>query len=459
MKTVWVLVFLIPTVANAQIVKLRVTSHIRTQYRAGIQLFCGPGGCAPGQCPRCGGFHGGRRSVTPNPRFLGSGSNSTVPYSNGGIGNQVPSRRLTPVQDYGTAVNIGSWQGGQIFLTVGHAFLEPNIKRIELGMGQRHGWISAKLLKHSFTENSDLALLYMENKYGPYKSYPISNRSISVGDYVVMFGYANAGPIQRREGRVVPNIFDSDLLWYSFPTVSGDSGGPAFNRYHEIVSINALSDNERGASGGTTTRNIRRFIRSVLPGFLSNSGRKRPSKDEGFVDDSNTPEPPDEGWEPRPSPDPPTLDDKVDTATILAAIGSLNKRIDEIELRQGPQGEKGDPGEPGLQGNPGDRGDEGPPGPGIADVDIDENGHLRILFLDSDGSTKWKTLGKVVGRDGEDGVPGDSGKRGLPGVPGPPGRIQVVIIDADGEKTTVDDVESGSTVQVRVKEKEGKPMK
>lgn len=95
----------------------------------------------------------------------------------------------------------------------------------------------------------------------------------------------------------------------------------------------------------------------------------------------------------------------------MTAVGELIEQAVERAVaalpapEKGERGEDGLPGEKGADGAPGASGDPGKDGVGIADALIDKDGAL-VLTL-SDGRTK--SLGVVIGRDGEPGRDGSDG--------------------------------------------------
>lgn len=112
----------------------------------------------------------------------------------------------------------------------------------------------------------------------------------------------------------------------------------------------------------------------------------------------------------------------VAPTTIKEARVELGKLVIEMSDGQlfnagevsGPKGEKGEPGQDGKPGEPGQDGKPGADGAGIADALIDRDGKLTLTF--SDGRTK--SLGEIVGKDGQDGKPGADGADGAPGKDG-----------------------------------------
>lgn len=94
-------------------------------------------------------------------------------------------------------------------------------------------------------------------------------------------------------------------------------------------------------------------------------------------------------------------------APLRAENASLKERIATLEARPAP--EKGDKGEPGQDGKDGANGVDGQPGTdgrGVKELLIDRDGNLVATMDDG----KMKSLGPVIGKDGE---PGQDGKDGL----------------------------------------------
>jgi integrin beta 3 len=90
------------------------------------------------------------------------------------------------------------------------------------------------------------------------------------------------------------------------------------------------------------------------------------------------------------------------------ALAPLQARIAELEARKletGPPGEKGDPGDPGKDGRDGIDGNNGSDGRGVKELLIDREGNL-IASMD-DG--EMKSLGPVIGKDGDPGKDGRDG--------------------------------------------------
>lgn len=90
---------------------------------------------------------------------------------------------------------------------------------------------------------------------------------------------------------------------------------------------------------------------------------------------------------------------------VAAATEPLIRRIEQLEARAAERGEKGDIGASGRDGV------------GLAGALIDRGGELVVTF--SDGTQR--SLGIVVGKDGEDGALGERGEKGDTGEPGEKG--------------------------------------
>jgi len=89
---------------------------------------------------------------------------------------------------------------------------------------------------------------------------------------------------------------------------------------------------------------------------------------------------------------------------IRAAVEPLLKRIEELEAKK-IDVVKGDPGVPGSPGEPGAPGEKGADGLGLAGAMIDRDGSLLITMTNGE----VKSLGKVVGKDGQNGSDGKDG--------------------------------------------------
>lgn len=99
-----------------------------------------------------------------------------------------------------------------------------------------------------------------------------------------------------------------------------------------------------------------------------------------------------------------------DIAAVIAdaikdATAPLIARIAELEQRELVLPEKGEPGERGADGV---SGADGKDGTGLADAFLSD-GHLVLTMTDG----RTKTLGKVVGTDGERGQDGSDGRDGI----------------------------------------------
>lgn len=94
----------------------------------------------------------------------------------------------------------------------------------------------------------------------------------------------------------------------------------------------------------------------------------------------------------------------ADIEALRAELAEMVKAA-VADLPPAERGEKGDPGEIGPQGETGERGSDGV---GIADLIIDRDHNLVATFEDG----RVKSLGNVVGRDGENGKDGADGKAG-----------------------------------------------
>lgn len=95
---------------------------------------------------------------------------------------------------------------------------------------------------------------------------------------------------------------------------------------------------------------------------------------------------------------------EVDMDAVSAMIADAVKSA--VEALPAPEkGERGDdglPGEKGADGAPGAPGERGSDGVGLADALIDKDGHLVLTMTDG----RTKSLGLIVGKDGERGQDG-----------------------------------------------------
>lgn len=95
---------------------------------------------------------------------------------------------------------------------------------------------------------------------------------------------------------------------------------------------------------------------------------------------------------------------EVDMEAVSAMIADAVKSA--VEALPAPEkGERGDdglPGEKGADGAPGEKGERGDDGIGLADALIDKDGNLVLTMTDG----RTKSLGAVVGKDGERGQDG-----------------------------------------------------
>lgn len=118
--------------------------------------------------------------------------------------------------------------------------------------------------------------------------------------------------------------------------------------------------------------------------------------------------------------------DPLDVARALLDSEELASAIElrvKEEVSKLPPPKDGRDGEPGPRGEKGERGEQGPAGKdgaGIQDLLIDREGHLVATFTDG----RTKSLGVVVGRDGN---PGKDGKDGAD--------FTDVRFEYDGERT------------------------
>lgn len=114
--------------------------------------------------------------------------------------------------------------------------------------------------------------------------------------------------------------------------------------------------------------------------------------------------------------------DPVDTAALAALVvtdvsrqiadvidhkvsGAVREYMIANPVSDGKDGAPGDKGDPGEKGDPGPPGKDGADGAGLADALIDREGALVITMTDG----RAKSLGVVVGRDGDPGKDGDDG--------------------------------------------------
>jgi hypothetical protein len=98
----------------------------------------------------------------------------------------------------------------------------------------------------------------------------------------------------------------------------------------------------------------------------------------------------------------------VITEQVEKAVAPLKAKIAELEKREpvaGPPGEKGDKGDAGEAGRDGADGQNGSDGRGVKDLLIDRDGQLIATMDDGE----MKTLGPIIGKDGEPGKDGRDG--------------------------------------------------
>lgn len=98
--------------------------------------------------------------------------------------------------------------------------------------------------------------------------------------------------------------------------------------------------------------------------------------------------------------------DRIDTLSDLAATKAVLDYFEANPVRHGKDGRDGDAGQRGEKGEAGEKGNDGA---GIADLLIDRDGHLIATMTDG----RTKSLGLVVGKDGDPGRNGQDGKNGL----------------------------------------------
>lgn len=97
----------------------------------------------------------------------------------------------------------------------------------------------------------------------------------------------------------------------------------------------------------------------------------------------------------------------VDIETLRSDLSEMVKAA----IADLPAPERGEKGEPGEAGQKGEQGERGPEGVGVADLMIDRDHNLVATFADG----RVKSLGVVVGKDGDNGRDGENGKDGAPG--------------------------------------------
>ena len=95
--------------------------------------------------------------------------------------------------------------------------------------------------------------------------------------------------------------------------------------------------------------------------------------------------------------------DKLDTLADIAATEAVVKHFEANPVQHGKEGPQGPQGEKGLDGKDGDKGADGI---GLAGALIDRDGALVVTLTNGEA----KSLGPVVGKNGE---PGSHGKDGL----------------------------------------------
>lgn len=97
--------------------------------------------------------------------------------------------------------------------------------------------------------------------------------------------------------------------------------------------------------------------------------------------------------------------DGLKTLVDMYVAAGIEEYLKANPIQHGKDGKEGDPGpkgDPGPQGKPGENGAEGI---GLADAMIDREGSLTLVMTDG----RTKSLGKVIGKDGDRGKDGDHG--------------------------------------------------
>ncbi len=110
----------------------------------------------------------------------------------------------------------------------------------------------------------------------------------------------------------------------------------------------------------------------------------------------------------------------TDETTENLGVIKGEKGEDGQDGAPGKDGEDGAPGKDGQDGAPGKDGQDGAPGKdgiSISNAEITADGQLKLTFSDN----TEKTVGVVVGADGQDGAPGKDGQDGAPGKDGQDG--------------------------------------
>ncbi len=107
--------------------------------------------------------------------------------------------------------------------------------------------------------------------------------------------------------------------------------------------------------------------------------------------------------------------DKGDTGAAGAKGDKGDKGDTGAAGAKGDKGDKGDTGAAGAKGDKGDKGDAGADGRGIVKSQIDENGHLIITYSDGTSEDAGTVQGSTKGDTGAAGAQGEKGDAGAAG--------------------------------------------
>ena len=183
------------------------------------------------------------------------------------FGQENPQRRqLRPRQKQLSSQGSGFFISSDGYVVTNHHVIENGSEfDVVLSDGQIY---EAELIGSD--AKTDLALLKVDVEDAPFKAVALSNNNPRVGDWVVavgnpfgLGGTVTAGIVSAHGRELGASIYD-DFIQIDAPVNKGNSGGPSFNIYGEVVGVNTAIFSPSGGNVGIAFAIPAETVKSIV---------------------------------------------------------------------------------------------------------------------------------------------------------------------------------------------------